>query len=348
MSKKLKLGKISITVFLTALIWVWADLAQDEQFELSSPVTVTATKPSDPNSWVTLETPEGTLRNSLTFKRVVLQGPASRVADVERRSNKRELDLNLYLVPEQMGLTETMTMTRDALSFLKQSKEIRQLGLTVESCDPNTLTIQVRRLRIEDLAVECIDEKGTPLVAETLEPSRVRVRVPPGGASAARVRLTAEEQKQAREAPLEKLPYVDLADGQRSQALEKVKVKLPPTDDLLQQHSVYATLGFCMSRNLQDRYKVELRTDPTIEPVAIRATMAAFQEYEKRLFHAILYIDDTDKPGQDYTRKVAFNFPEEYVRRGEIRLDPLQPDVEVQFRLVPITPPTPAPSGPME
>jgi hypothetical protein len=344
MGKKLNVGKISVTVFLTALIWVWADLAQDERLELSRVVTVTVARSGDPNLWVALEGEGSALRVSLTLERVVLKGPASRVSEVGRRKNKQELDLDLFLVPEQIGLTETTTRTLDVLSFLKQSDEIRQLGLTVETCEPRMLTVQVCQLHVDDVAIECVDDTGNRVVVETLEPARVKARVPPDEVAVARIRLTAEDQRLARETAVEKTPYIELADGQRRDALEPVKVKLPPAEDALRQYPVSATLGLCMSQNLQGKYKVELREDPTADLVLVRATVAAHQEYDKMPFHMILYIEDSDKPSPEYTpREVVFNFPDEYVRRGEIKLDQAAP--KVQFRLVPVPPEATESSG---
>lgn len=344
MRKKLNAGKISVTVFLTVLIWVWADLAQDERLDLSNFVTVTMAKSSDPNLWVALEDDNSVLRASVTIERVVLKGPASRVSEVVRRKNREKLDLNLFLVPEQMGLTDTSTRTLDVLSFLKQTDEIRQLGLTVETCEPRMITVQVSKLKIEPMNVECVDDSGNQIIAETIEPSRVKVRVPPEGATTAKVRLTAEEQRQAREAPVEKIPYIELADGQRRDGLQPVKVKLPPAENALRQYPVSATLGLCMSQNLQGKYRVELREDPMADLVLVRATAAAHQEYDKTPFHMLLYIQDSDKPSQEYiSREVVFNFPQEYVQRGEIKLDQAVP--KVQFRLVPIPEETPTPAG---
>lgn len=335
MRKKLNAGKISVTVFLTLLIWVWADLAQDERLDLSNFVTITMAKSSDPNLWVALEGENSTLRASLTIERVVLKGPASRVSEIVRRKNREKLDLNLFLVPEQMGLTETTISTLDVLSFLKQTDEIRKLGLTVETCEPRMITVQVSKLKTEPMAVECVDDSGNQIIVEAIEPSRVKVRVPPEGATAAKVRLTAEEQRQARETPVEKVPYIELADGQRRDGLQPVKVKLPPAENALRQYPVSATLGLCMSRNLQGKYRVELREDPMADLVLVRATAAAHQEYDKMPFHMLLYIQDSDKPGPEYiARDVIFNFPQEYVQRSEIKLDQAVP--KVQFRLVPI------------
>jgi hypothetical protein len=344
MRKKLNAEKVSVTLFLTVLIWVWADLAQDERLDLSNFVTVTMAKSSDPNLWVALEGDNSTLRASLTIDRVVLKGPASRVSEIVRRKNREKLDLNLFLVPEQMGLTDTATRTLDVLSFLKQTDEIRQLGLTVETCEPRMITVQVSKLKIEPMAVECVDGSGNQIIVEAIEPSRVKVRVPPEGATAAKVRLTAEEQKQAREAPLEKIPYIELADGQRRDGLQPVKVKLPPAENELRQYAVAGKISLCMSTNMQGKYKVELREDPMADLVLVRATAAAHQEYDKTPFHMLLYIQDSDKPTQEYvSREVVFNFPQEYVQRGEIRLDQAVP--KVQFRLVPIPEETPTPAG---
>jgi len=48
----------------------------------------------------------------------------------------------------------------------------------------------------------------------------------------------------------------------------------------------------------------------------------------------VLYINDSDRQATDFiTRPVVFSFPEEYVRRNEIKADQSPP--EVQFRLVP-------------
>ncbi len=338
MSKKIKFSKISIVVFLTALIWVWADLAQDERLELTNVVTVTVARPDDPNLWVSIQEHRDdssvSLRSSLLVDTVVLKGPASRVADVERMKNKGTLDLDLFLAPEPMGLTEEGVRTLEMLSFLKQSDEIRQLGLTVESCEPRALTVQVRRLAVTDVAVETFDEKGNPVRAETIEPERVNVRVPSEGMFVARVRLTAEERRQARETPVEKTAFIELPDGQRKDALQTVRIKLAPAQEVLKGYSVSATLGFCMSQNLQGKYRVELREDPTGNPVLIQATPLAYQAYDTASFHMILYINDSDRQATDFiTRPVVFSFPEEYVRRNEIKADQSPP--EVQFRLVP-------------
>jgi len=327
-------GKISIVVFLTILIWVWADLAQDERLVLSNVVSLGVARSSE-TLWVSFVDEDSTLRSTVTIDSVDLKGPASTVADVDRMKNRGELDMGLFLVPEEEGFNEAGTRTLDVLNFLRQSDAIRQLGVTVEGCEPRTVTVEVRLLVEKPLPVECVDENGVPLKAQ-VEPEEVRAFV--GDETVvAKLRLSPREQSQAREAAIQKTPYVELAPGQRRDVATPVLVKLPPAEDVLRDENIQATLGFCFSPNLQGRYQVELQNETELASaiLKIKATPAAKQAYEQEPFKIFLYILDEDRqaPGP-ITRRVDFNFPDEYVGRGEIQADEQAP--EARFRLVPI------------
>jgi len=330
------LGKISIVVFLTVLIWVWADLALDERLALSNLGTLRVAKSSDPALWVSFEGPNGVLLSSIVLGNIDLKGPASRVGDVERMRNKGELDVGLFLVPEQENFTEAGTRTLDVLNFLKQNDTIRELGLAVEDCTPKTLTVHIRRLVEKSLQVECVDEEGVPLKAE-VEPAVVSAFAP-DEVLVAKVRLPSAEQSVARTTAIEKVPYVELAPNQRRDLPTKVAVTLPVADEL-RDSQVQATLGFCFSPNLQGKYRVELESNPAdLANVLIKATPLAEQAYANAAYQMILYIDDLDeKATEQIKRQVVFSFPEEYVRRDEIRPDQSPP--EARFRLVPIAQP---------
>ena len=337
-------GKISIVVFLTVLIWVWADLAQDERLVLSNVVSLGVARSTDQTLWLSFVDEEGTLQPTVTIDNVDLKGPASRGADVDRMRNKGELDLALFLVPEREGFTEAGTRTLDVLNFLKQSDAIGQLGLTVENCEPRTLTVQVRRLVEKPLLVECIDENGVPLKAE-VEPREVRAFVVPDETVVAKVRLSPSEQSDAREAGIEKTPYVEFP-GQRREVGTSVRIKLSPAEDVLRDENVRATLGFCFSPNLQGKYRVELQNETELASaiLKIKATPAAKQAYEQEPFKIFLYILDEDRQATTpISRRVEFNFPNEYVGRGEIQAD--EPAPEARFRLVPIATPATASAG---
>jgi len=336
MAKKIKYGKISIAFFLTALIWVWADLAQDERLDLYN-VVITVAKSSDPALWVSFVVEGGRpdLQTSVTLDTVVLKGPASRVAEVRRLNNTGTLDLDLFLAPDREGPMQEGDNAQDVLDFLKQNDEIRKLGLTVESCEPRTLTVRMRKLVRTNVPVECVGLD--PSMQVTLTPSQVEAFVPDPETSKATIVLTPAEQAQARNAPVEKIPYIQLAPGQPRDVSTKVKVKLAPAENVLDSYSVTATLGLCFSQNLQGKYQVVLDNDndPALVGVLIRATPAAYKAYSDATYHMILHIHDADRQQESVAREVVFTFPEEYVRRDEIRAD--RPAPVVKFRLVPIS-----------
>ena len=337
MIKKLKPSKIAIVVVLTALIWVWADLAQDDRLALSS-VRIEVARSGDPTLWVNfvVEGADPNLRTSIGIDEVVLKGPASRIAEVNRRKNRGDLDLNLYLVPEQEGLAEAGPHAVNVLDFLRRNDEIRKLGLTVESCDPQRLTLVTYQLVEQDIAVECVGIDASQVV--TVDPSPVRAYVPAGKTFRAIVRLTSEDLNQAKTGPVEKTPYVELAPGQRREVATKVKVTLAPTQNVLSEYPVPVTYGICFSPNLQGKYKVTVHNEATeLAFVYIRATQPAHAAYRNAPYKLILYIEDADRQITEWptSRPFIYQFPEEYVRRGEI--EARDPAPTARFTLVPIT-----------
>ena len=339
-AKNIKFGKVSIVVFLTILIWVWADLAQDERLILSD-VVVEVAKSSNPALWVCFveERKEPNLQTSVTLDSVVLKGPASRVAEVKRLRNRGALDLSLFLMPEQEGMTKADVRTLDVLEFLKQSDEIRRLALTVEDCKPRRVTVRVQELVKMPVAVECTG-LGSSVQVKSLQPDTVEAYVPKeeAGVRKATVRLMPDEQNRAKNVPVEKTPYIELVPGQRRDVSTKVKVTLAPAENSLIDDRVPAVLGLCFSQNMQGKYRVVLSddNDPTkLAAVMVQATPQARDLYAKTTPQLILYIRDEDRQATDFIdREVEFNFPQDSVRAGEIRAN--QPAPAVRFRLEPI------------
>jgi hypothetical protein len=338
MSKKINLGKISIVVFLTALIWVWADLAQDERLTLTD-VVVEVAKSSNATLWVSFTPEQGRpdLQTAVTLDTVVLKGPASQKAEVERMSRKGLLKPNVFLVPEREGFTQTGVRTLDVLDLLTRSEDLRKLGLTVESCEPKTLTVRIQELVRASVPVECVGLDAS--VQATLMPDAVEAFVPKDevGIRKAAIRLTPEDQAQARNSPVEKTPYLELAPGQRREVLTKVQVTLAPAQNVLASHRVSAIVGFCFNQNMQGKYRVIVENDPTeLGSVEIRATSDAHQAYAQAQYQIILPIKDSDRQATELPirREVVFDFPEEYLRKNEIRAD--RPPPVARFRLEPI------------
>ncbi|MCX5643257.1 MAG: hypothetical protein NTZ17_01020 [Phycisphaerae bacterium] len=338
-AKNIKFGKVSIVVFLTILIWVWADLAQDERLILSD-VVVEVAKSSNPALWVSFvdDQKEPNLQTSVTLDSVVLKGPASRVAEVQRLRNKGSLDLSLFLIADREGMTKTDVHVLDVMDFLRQSDDIRRLGLAVEDCKPQRLTVRVQELVKMSVAVECAGLD--PSVQVKIQPDTVEAYVPQeeAGVRTATVRLLADEQNRAKNVPVEKTPYIELVPGQRREVSTKVKVTLAPAEKSLIDDRVPAVLGFCFSQNMQGKFCIVLENDdPTTRAyVMVQATGEASKLYAKMMFQMILYIRDEDRQATEpvISREVVFNFPQESVQAGEIRAN--QPAPTVRFRLEPI------------
>ncbi|MEN6575808.1 MAG: hypothetical protein ABFD90_05640 [Phycisphaerales bacterium] len=347
MIDRLKPGKISIVVFLTFLIWVWADLAMDEPLILSD-IRIEVAKSTDQSLWVNfvVEGADPNLRTSVALDEVVLKGPASRIAEVSRRKNRGDLDLNLFLVPEREGLTQAEVHSLNVLDFLRKNDEISKLGLTVESCEPQRLTLVTYKLEEQDVTVECVGIDASLQV--TLDPSSVTAYVPAGKTFRARIQLSPAEQNQAKTGPIEKTPYVELVPGQRRDVATKVEVALAPAQNVLLEYVVPATYGICFSPNLQGKYKVIVHNEATeLANVYIRATTPAYMAYRDAPYKLILDIEDTDRQITQWPilRPFKFRFPEEYVRRGEIEARDDRAPI-AQFTLVPIAAETEIESGP--
>ncbi|MGA2094257.1 MAG: hypothetical protein ABSH16_12770 [Sedimentisphaerales bacterium] len=316
--------KILATVIFTLLIWVWADLALDEQLTVSN-----------------------------TLDKVVLKGSARRIADIRQRINEGRFGREFYFDPEHEKMTAPGDHLLNLAEFLKETDRISQLGITVVSVEPNTVTVSVVELQKKTVPVRCFDDNQNPLKTAGIVPSQVEAFVPAereGSALEAKVVLSRREMEQARLATVEKMPYIELAPGQNREVGTSVKITLPKEQERLQEYLITnVRMGFSLSANLEGKYKVELvNPDAVMGTVAIRATPEAKRAYDNMRYQVILEIDDSDrdKGSEEIRRDLIYNFPPEFVRRDEILLN--QAPVQARFRLVPITPavvePAPAPA----
>ena len=330
MLRKIKYSKIAVVVFLTILIWVWADLATNE-VSPDKPATILVDESANPNLWVSFS------QASSAGIRIILSGPHSAIAAEETRLRAGgRLDFAFDASQEEMDKVGNHDLK--LLPFLQRDPQLKYRGLKVESCDLEKLEVNVVELVSKSLTVQCFDESGIPQKAESIEPSKIDMLVPAdweGEKLIARVRLTRSEIEEAKSEAIEEKPYVPLAEGHIREATTAVKIKMSPEEDPLKSYTVQnATLGYCFSANLQGQYKVTVTNlDEVISPIAIRATPEAKQAYESMPYQVILEINDEDVKGEP-RRKVVYYFPEEYVREKQIVLD--QPQVTARFSLTPL------------
>lgn len=333
MAKNIKYGKVTIVVLITILIWVWADLAQDDTFTVPN-VTISIAKSTDPGLWVSFDE-----ESSVSIENVVLEGPASKIADVERGLRSGSLSFVFFLDPAQ---EETMTApgrhSLDVQGFLRKSALIKERALTVESSSPKSIPVNIVKLEKKWLKVRCVDENGITRKNATIDPPQVEMFVLEdweGEQLIADVRLTLTEIAQARTQPIKKTPQIQLAPRQIRKALNTVKIKMPPEENPLSERTITAAnLMVALSVNLQGKYRVEVTNHPeVVRPFTIRATLEAEQAYERQPFQMTLYILDGDEKVEGEQKKpVIYNLPEEFVRNDQI-MPPTLP-VQAKFKLI--------------
>lgn len=339
MAKKSNYGKIAAVVFLTVLIWVWADLSLDKDFPAPA-VVVSVAESANPKLWVCFNDETSGPVRKIVLKEVLLKGPVSRITKLERRLKEGEkLEISFDAVREKMETPNNYKL--DLLPFLQKDKGIRQLDLKVVSCTPTEVPVTVVGLVEKSLEVVCFDEDRNPVKTTTIEPPQVKMFVTADWFSPAEVKLTQSEIDQARSLPLEKTPYIVSPTGQIRESPKTVKIKASPQDDQLTDHLITtATLGIALSPTMQEKYKVQI-TNPAVvmSAIAIKATADAKRAYQMQPLPSMtLYILDGDEKVEgEPKREVVYNFPEEFVRKREIELKG-QP-VEARFKLIPLASP---------
>ncbi len=333
--------KIALVIFITLLIWVWADRALDEELSGVS-ASLSADPSASPKVWVSFDD------ESSAHFRITLSGPVSRIAEVKRKLRDRSLIFDFHLDPEKEKIeVPTDGYPLDLLGLIEKNVEIRKLGLKVKSCEPGTVSVTVLKLVEKNLQVECLDENRLPVVdVESIDPPRVKMPVPEswiGEQLKAAVRLTSKQIEQARLDAISARPYIEIAPGNFRYSDTRVQIKLSAMKERLQDYGIPATIGFTLSENLFGKFKVEL-TDRGPSTIGIKATPEAKTAYEKTSFKLLLFIEDEDtKATEPILRELVYNFPPEFVQKDEIRATQQQPP-KVRFKLIPL-PSTEIPPG---
>lgn len=332
MLKKINYSKILVVVFITVLIWVWADLAQDETLT-DRPAVIIVDEAANPTLWVRLD------KASARSIKMSLSGPHANIAELSRRLKQGErFEFEFDAGREKIEKPGRYTLT--VLSFLQKDKKLRKLGLKVETCQPETIAVEVEQLVKKTLTIRCVDENANPVRGAVIDPPQVDMFVPAdwsGERLIADVQLTLSELEQAQLSPMEKTPYVELAPGHIRNASMPVKVTTLVQRQLADYIITKVTPKYSLSANLQGKFRVDvLNLDAVMSPISISATPEAKWAYENMSYQVRLEIDDSDAQFIGAQRKpVIYNFPSEYVRGDEIRLN--QQPVTAQFKLIPLS-----------
>ncbi|MHC4500435.1 MAG: hypothetical protein ACYS21_15145 [Planctomycetota bacterium] len=306
----IKYGKVLAVIFLTVLIWVWADLWKTQELTVAG-ATINVAEPARLDLWVTFQD----YKPFVPIEKIELKGSTSKIDRLKRQMRVNRLSLKFFYTPEPpLGVGPRYSL--EVLDFLRKSDQIRELGLTVESCKPDTVTVNVVNLVERSLAVECFDENGSPVRVQSVDPAKVDMLVPKDWAGPAAVLMTRGDIERARVLAIEKIPYIKLSGGQLRKADTVVKVTMPQ-DTPPEQTIPTPRLGFAFGENLQGKYKVEVENwSEVIGLIRIKATPDAKRAYESMRWQVILEIEDDDLKLPEPRRLLKYNFPEEYLRRA--------------------------------
>jgi len=341
MLRKIKYSKVAVVVFLTGLIWIWADLALDKTYTVSN-VTLGVAKSTDSKLWVVFCEPNAPLENYrplVSIESMELRGPQSKISEVSRKIEDNLLSFEFLLNVAEEKMDKPGNHSLQVLQFLQKDKTIKDLGLKVESCKPEEISVKVIGLVEKALALQCVNETGNNIRSESIEPATVNMFVPGDWERdklTAKIDMTRSEIEQARRAPIGKTPYVELAPGQTRNSGTVVMVKMPPEED---PRSIYTIttpkLGIAMSTTLLGNYSVEVENlAEVVGAIRIKAIPEARRVYGEMRYHVILEIDDEDaKATGTIRRELIYNFPPQFSGTGEIILDPDQPRVTARFKL---------------
>jgi hypothetical protein len=339
-----KVNKILLVVFITFLIWVWADLALEEKAEGIAAVIEVKEMPSQ-DIWVTLDS-----KTSLEV-RMTISGPHARIAELKRQMRPGGEPLTFAFDARQLGFTKPGKSDVRLVQFLQGQEELKGRGLGVTAVDPQTVEVTVLTLEPKALRVKLLDNNGLEILDhEKVEPDQITMPVPEnwtGDKLVAFVQLSAASVELARQKPIDRTPYIELAPGMPKDAGRTVRIKLR-SDQPLKPKTISPVIGYAFSANLQGQYRVDINEEDlakAMNGLSYSATDAAESAYKAMPYQLLLMVEEKDKAATGFiTRRLIYNYPLESVEKDEIK--PLGPAPEVRFKLVPANPTTATPAVP--
>jgi hypothetical protein len=332
-----KFKKLSAVVALTLLIWAWAYLALEETMPATG--TLNISPATRPDLFVSFDQQPVPVTLQLTLK-----GSPSQMSELKKRLRADDTDprkerMDFFYDAELLNHSAPGRYPLDVLTFLNESDKLKDLAVSVEHCEPPSINVNVRKLTQKWFTVQCLDENKVPLRTELIEPSTIEMYAYDdwsGDSLKANVILTAAMIEKARKEPIAERPFIELEPGRRRWFNSPVTIKLPSTESPLKDRvtSPLLKLGIIYSKNLQGKYNLELVNENDLRTVQYRASDAAYNAYEKMPYLIMIEVRDGDENTENVHRPIIYNFPPEFVRKGEIELTGA--DREAVFKLIPI------------
>jgi len=338
-----KLNKFLVVIFLTLLVWTWAFMSKSQEHSFTGSFAVSPS--TDPSLLVTFSLSSNPAPltevplTSLNFK-----GDPSKLADLQKRYNlpladQRKERLDFYYDPGDLA---EGTYPLNVLEYLKGNIKVQNLALALESCTPSQVTVNIEPLVEKALPVQFVNKDNVPLKASA-DPAVVKIYVRKGyPIEAATVVLTPQLIEAARKQPVSATPSVELGvAGVKRKSENPVQIRLQ-TDDQLKPYTFKTAkpIGIIMSELLQSKYKVTILNDSEIrDTTTIFASEEAFRAYQDVTYPIQIEIRESEvNLPQIPPKRIIYNFPPEYVRSGEIRLDDARLPKFATIKIEPINP----------
>jgi hypothetical protein len=318
--------KILAVIFLTLLIWAWAFLSQEA--ENTWVVTLKPAPAALPDFMITFS--DG--QNQVDNLRLTLKGTPGKISELNQRIRNEKPEF--YYNPKEFGHNTDNDYRLDMTEYFRNHPTIKEYALTLKSCQPERIDVHVEKLTPKLLVIQCVDENGSAIKHESIEPAQVEVPVRREYIGSAYVMLTVQQAERARRLAIEEKPYVEITPGKRRYAQSTVKITLPASEPLKEQ-VIQPMIGYTISPALVGKYKIELVNESELKTIRnIRATDKAFEAYKKQRYHILIEIRDGDEALTEIPpRPIFYNFPPEFQKDGQIEAP--NPPQQAQIKLTP-------------
>ncbi len=331
------LKKLTAVVFLTMLIWAWAYLELEDEMPPQNG-TLDISPGIRQDLFVSFEKRPAPVSLKLTIK-----GPPMQLAELRKRLRASDTDrnkerLDFLYDPESQNRSAPDSYELDVVEFLNESDKLKDMAVTIVSCEPSVINVKVEKLTKKWLTIQCLNENNVPLATELINPQSIQMFVRDNWTGPATVILTEAEIEKARKGPVTERPFIELTPEKRQRYKDTVSITLPATENPLQDRvtNPLMKLGYIFSRNLHGKYTVDLTNENDLRTLQYKASERAFNAYEKKPYQMLIEIRDGDENAEnDVHRQIIYNFPEEFVQKGEIELT--GPPREAVFKLVAVS-----------
>ncbi len=331
------LKKLAAVVFLTMLIWAWAYLELEETMDPQPTGTLDISPGIRQDIFVSFEN-----RTAPVSLKLEIKGPPSQIAELRKRlrasdthRNKERLDF-LY-DPESQNRSAPDSYELDVVEFLNKSDKLEDMAVSVVSCEPAGINVKIEKLTKKRLAIQCFDVDNARLDDATIVPATIQMFAPANWTGTATVILSDAEIADARKGTVERKPFIELIKGKQVSSNDTVSIKLPSTENpLTDRPQQLRRIGYICSKDFWDKYTVDLSNESELQGrIMLKASERAFDAYEKTTYQVLVEILPGDETAEDAIhRPVIYNFPEEFVQKGEIKLVEPEPPREAVFKLV--------------